>query len=470
MATKTYWFKADHTDATTGLVWRAGVTDRVTDTGLQSRLEAATGPAGEKVVVDLGAAFVEEGDFTSWPLSADVLTLLAQADKAGMRGTGLGLGTAATANTGSSGANVPLLNVANTWGARQVFDGAGGQSIFTGVNNAPPATSGTTQTGSTLRLGSSNTVIGLDFGFDNTGRSEAWLQSVITTDLSISYALNINPRGGPVYVSGHTVWHQGNTTVDGSGFVKQASPIVRVGAGEDADLGFVAAGDGAANAKATGAVITRQGEGLYVVTGTLGLARKGWQLEAPKDHNGNLICHVEVEEDAAGIAVAVSEPVFFEGRWIAGGPMDIPEGRWVDLRLHEDSSLAEVPAPPDAPPSVFTPQPYHVHVERDRRLSLGFDYDFGDGRGVHRIGTSEGDTRGWQEVSTASAAAIAIGQGEFALTIMTDTGPAEITALEWQAILLAAAAFRQPIWQASFALERSDPIPTDFADDQYWSP
>lgn len=35
--------------------------------------------------------------------------------------TGLGLGTAATQNTGTSGANVPLLNAANTWGANQTF-------------------------------------------------------------------------------------------------------------------------------------------------------------------------------------------------------------------------------------------------------------------------------------------------------------------------------------------------------------
>ncbi|WP_267378095.1 MULTISPECIES: hypothetical protein [unclassified Sphingomonas] len=35
--------------------------------------------------------------------------------------TNLGLGTAATANTGTSGATVPLLNTANTWGAAQTF-------------------------------------------------------------------------------------------------------------------------------------------------------------------------------------------------------------------------------------------------------------------------------------------------------------------------------------------------------------
>jgi hypothetical protein len=44
----------------------------------------------------------------------------------------LGLGTAATANTGTSGATVPLLNGANTWGAAQTF------SIRPTFNGATP--------------------------------------------------------------------------------------------------------------------------------------------------------------------------------------------------------------------------------------------------------------------------------------------------------------------------------------------
>lgn len=41
----------------------------------------------------------------------------------------LGLGTAATRNTGNSGASIPLLNVANTWGATQTF---GAPIVFNG--------------------------------------------------------------------------------------------------------------------------------------------------------------------------------------------------------------------------------------------------------------------------------------------------------------------------------------------------
>jgi len=68
-------------------------------------------------------------------------SLITAADAAAGR-TALGLGTASTQNTGTSGATVPLLNGSNTWGARQVFGGAsgseGGEVIFehpvTGTN------------------------------------------------------------------------------------------------------------------------------------------------------------------------------------------------------------------------------------------------------------------------------------------------------------------------------------------------
>jgi hypothetical protein len=109
-----------------------------------------------------------------------------------------------------------------------------------------------------------------------------------------------------------------------------------------------------------------------------------------------------------------------------------------------------------------------VFRERDRRLSLGFDYDFGDARGVHRIGTTDEDRKGWQEVTDVSNAAINSGTPNVEITISTDTGSATITAQEWQSILMAAAAFRQPIWQASFVLTAMNPIPTAYTLDENW--
>lgn len=106
--------------------------------------------------------------------------------------------------------------------------------------------------------------------------------------------------------------------------------------------------------------------------------------------------------------------------------------------------------------------------ERERRLSLGFNYPFGDARGTHHIGTTDEDMKGWDEVTKVSQAAIALGQASAPIDIVTNTGPAQITALEWQAILIAAGQARQPTWAKSFALQAMDPIPADYTADQWW--
>lgn len=93
-----------------------------------------------------------------------------------------------------------------------------------------------------------------------------------------------------------------------------------------------------------------------------------------------------------------------------------------------------------------------IKAERERRLGLGFDYDFGDGRGVHRIGTTRQDLLGWDEVTDLANALRATGQTAATIDVMTDTGPCQVTPDEWSAIQIAAAAFRQPIWAASFAI------------------
>jgi hypothetical protein len=112
--------------------------------------------------------------------------------------------------------------------------------------------------------------------------------------------------------------------------------------------------------------------------------------------------------------------------------------------------------------------PEQIAEERDRRLALGFFYDFGDARGVHHIGTTKSDLEGWDEVSKWSSACMALGLTTNTITVLTNTGPAIVTAVEWQQILLAATAARQPIWGASFLLQSQNPIPSDYMNDSYW--
>jgi len=109
-----------------------------------------------------------------------------------------------------------------------------------------------------------------------------------------------------------------------------------------------------------------------------------------------------------------------------------------------------------------------IRAERDRRLAAGFNYDFQDPRGVHRIGTTESDMRGWDEVTKIAQTAINLGQPGMGITIKTGTGLVQVTAAEWQTVLLAAAQFRQPIYQADFALRAMPTPPENFEDDEFW--
>ncbi|MEE4407813.1 MULTISPECIES: phage tail fiber protein [unclassified Serratia (in: enterobacteria)] len=75
---------------------------------------------------------------------------------------------------------------------------------------------------------------------------------------------------------------------------------------------------------------------VYKVTGSLGFAEEGWNIEVPQDVNGNRLCFVETSTGKDGtIYVKVSKRRFDidTAAILAGDPMDIPAGRWIDLRL-----------------------------------------------------------------------------------------------------------------------------------------
>lgn len=130
-----------------------------------------------------------------------------------------------------------------------------------------------------------------------------------------------------------------------------------------------------------------------------------------------------------------------------------------------DSERADI----EARWAVVDTSPGAVMAERQKRLDAGFDHDFQDKRGVHRIGTTPEDMQGWAEVGTYAGALIDSGDFKATIRIVTDTGVCSVTGPEWRAVEIAAALFRQPIWAGSFALLSTDPIPTDFADDRHWA-
>lgn len=123
-----------------------------------------------------------------------------------------------------------------------------------------------------------------------------------------------------------------NTTVDTNGFIKKASPVVRL------------FGDGTlkSNNEAEGVTATRKSAGVYHVAGSLGLNPEGWTVEIPQDMNGNFLCFLDITTDEDGVLTVSTFKRRFDvdsAMIVAGEPMDIPDGRWIDLRLDmpEDS-------------------------------------------------------------------------------------------------------------------------------------
>ncbi|MGI9873928.1 pyocin knob domain-containing protein, partial [Acinetobacter baumannii] len=83
------------------------------------------------------------------------------------------------------------------------------------------------------------------------------------------------------------------------------------------------------------------GTGDYLVKGSLGFAQEGWYIEVPKDANGNTVVAVEYSTLENGDLSIKTYKRKFDVEKAAivadhDNPLDIPEGRWIDIRLHEE--------------------------------------------------------------------------------------------------------------------------------------
>lgn len=129
------------------------------------------------------------------------------------------------------------------------------------------------------------------------------------------------------------IWTDKNTTVDGSGFIKKASPIVNLHS-DRIELNW--------DAEHQGLNITfeKLGKGDYLVKGSLGFAQEGWYIENPKDANGNVLVAVVYEQLANNdISVKTYAKKFDEetGDIVPNllRPLEIKTDRFISLRLHE---------------------------------------------------------------------------------------------------------------------------------------
>ncbi|WP_440493277.1 phage tail fiber protein [Serratia sarumanii] len=141
------------------------------------------------------------------------------------------------------------------------------------------------------------------------------------------------------WIQSMDLWHSLNTTVDGNGFIKRASPIVKLYRDGSCEL----------NDESHGIKTERVSEGVYRVSGTLGFnADAQWGgpdggIEVPLDRNKQPLIWVDYEVEPTGDLLIktyhrtyTAAPPFARNDvqgYDEGMPIDIPAGRWIDLRV-----------------------------------------------------------------------------------------------------------------------------------------
>ncbi|MCU4630565.1 phage tail protein [Acinetobacter variabilis] len=141
-----------------------------------------------------------------------------------------------------------------------------------------------------------------------------------------------------------------NTSVDGNGFIKSASPIVQLFA-DKIELNY--------EAVQQSITFEKLGTGDYLIKDSSGFAQEGWYIETPKDANGNVLFSVIYTTLENGdISVKTYKKKFdFETVSIVAdldNPVDITENRWIDLRLQE-LPQPEIEIPESIVPPEFQP-------------------------------------------------------------------------------------------------------------------
>lgn len=157
-----------------------------------------------------------------------------------------------------------------------------------------------------------------------------WQIGITMGDVSLKF-LKARIKSNNVWSGEAIIRNTHNTTVDSNGFIKNASPIIELYADH------IEFND---EAKEQNVTFEKLGTGDYLIKDSSGFAQDGWYVETPKDANGNILFSVIYETLENGdISVKTYKKKFdLETASIVADldkPVDITEGRWIDLRLQE---------------------------------------------------------------------------------------------------------------------------------------
>lgn len=143
-------------------------------------------------------------------------------------------------------------------------------------------------------------------------------------------AFAFRTQEGGTWGSARTIYHTGNTTTDSNKNIKTSSPVVRV---------FSDHLEKIHEANELPIKYTRNGVGDYTIEGTTGLRENDWQIVIPKDDHDNQLIAFTLEDDNGTIHLKTYKRIFSMETFTFGpdltAPLDIPEGRWVDLHFND---------------------------------------------------------------------------------------------------------------------------------------
>ncbi|MDV1744563.1 phage tail fiber protein [Citrobacter freundii] len=259
------------------------------------------------------------------------------------RGTGtpgwkaLGVGQGGTGSNTEDGARQNLYSASAQHGFAVGQYGGANNRTLTGSTRPPTAgvffASGSSWTGTDYGA----LIVATNYG-DTILPSEpgAWHNFLqLGNDGNLYYRMEVNAN--------QSTWRKqystGNTTVDGNGNIKPASPVVKIRGDGSAEL----------NEEAEGVTCERLGTGIYKISGVLGFnsepiwggAEGGFTI--PHNGNGLPLLWVDFRVDEYGDITVhtyhrehANAPEFAKNviKGVADGdPVDIPTGRWIDLRV-----------------------------------------------------------------------------------------------------------------------------------------
>ncbi|PHI31021.1 phage tail fiber protein [Budvicia aquatica] len=172
--------------------------------------------------------------------------------------------------------------------------------------------------------------------------TEWWHQIFINTDNRIYMRQRINTGGWSQW---YELYSSRNTAIDANGFIKKASPIVKLFSNGFCEL----------NEESSGVTTERLSEGIYRLSGSLmGFHSDGaWDIEVPNDDNKQPLIWVNTTVEANGDIIVKTyhrthpnAPRFAQNTiegYNDGDPIDIPSGRWIDLRVQVYTEELQTP-------------------------------------------------------------------------------------------------------------------------------